>query len=112
MYKHKGFVHWKELDGVSQLKIKAQNQDCKLMTSLYIKKITSWALVTHTCNPNYLGGRDQEDHGSKPTWANNSRPHPKKNPSQKKAGGVAQDLSTEFKPRYRKKRKRLNGAGV
>jgi hypothetical protein len=25
-----------------------------------------WALVAHACNPNYLGGRDQEDQGSKP----------------------------------------------
>jgi hypothetical protein len=25
------------------------------------------------CNPSYSGGRDQEDHGSKPAWANNSR---------------------------------------
>jgi hypothetical protein len=23
-------------------------------------------MVTHTCNPSYSGGRDQEDHGSKP----------------------------------------------
>jgi hypothetical protein len=25
-----------------------------------------WALVAHACNPSYSGGRDQEDHGSKP----------------------------------------------
>jgi hypothetical protein len=25
-----------------------------------------WALVAHTYNPRYSGGRDQEDHGSKP----------------------------------------------
>jgi hypothetical protein len=29
--------------------------------------------VDHTYNPNYLGGRDQEDHSSKPAWANSSR---------------------------------------
>jgi hypothetical protein len=29
--------------------------------------------VTHTCNPIYSGGRDQEDRGSKPTQANSSR---------------------------------------
>jgi hypothetical protein len=29
-----------------------------------------WVLVTHTCNPSYLGGRGLEDHGSKPAWAN------------------------------------------
>jgi hypothetical protein len=26
--------------------------------------------VAHTCNPNYLEGRDQEDSGSKPTQEN------------------------------------------
>jgi hypothetical protein len=42
-----------------------------------VKKILySW---THTCNPNYSGGRDQEDHSSKPAWANSSPdPIPKK----------------------------------
>jgi hypothetical protein len=28
------------------------------------------SLVAYTCNPSYLGGRDQEDHSSKPAWAN------------------------------------------
>jgi hypothetical protein len=28
----------------------------------------SWALVAHTCNPIYSGGRDQEDRSSKPAW--------------------------------------------
>jgi hypothetical protein len=26
--------------------------------------------VTHSCNPSYSGGRDQEDCNSKPAWAN------------------------------------------
>jgi hypothetical protein len=26
--------------------------------------------VAHACNPSYSGGRDQEDHSSKPAWAN------------------------------------------
>jgi hypothetical protein len=26
--------------------------------------------MAHTCNPNYSGGRDQEDHGSKSAYAN------------------------------------------
>jgi hypothetical protein len=25
--------------------------------------------VAHTCDPNYSGGRDEEDCGLKPTWA-------------------------------------------
>jgi hypothetical protein len=29
--------------------------------------------VAYTCNPNYSGGRDQEDLGSKPVWANSSQ---------------------------------------
>jgi hypothetical protein len=28
--------------------------------------------VAHACNPSYSGGRDQEDGGSKPAWANSS----------------------------------------
>jgi hypothetical protein len=30
------------------------------------------ALVAHACNPSHLGGRDKEDHGSKPAGANSS----------------------------------------
>jgi hypothetical protein len=29
--------------------------------------------VAHAYNPNYLGDKDQEDHGSKPAWENNLR---------------------------------------
>jgi hypothetical protein len=29
--------------------------------------------VAHTCNPNYSGGRNQEDHSSKPAWENSLR---------------------------------------
>jgi hypothetical protein len=28
--------------------------------------------VAHTCNPSYSGSRNQEDHSSKPAWANSS----------------------------------------
>jgi hypothetical protein len=31
-----------------------------------------WVLVAHACHPNYSGGRDQEDHGSKSAQANSS----------------------------------------
>jgi hypothetical protein len=34
--------------------------------------IYSWAPVAHTCDPSYSGGRDQEDHGSKPACAKSS----------------------------------------
>jgi hypothetical protein len=36
------------------------------------KRVVSWALVAHTCNPSYAGGRDQEDCSSKPVRANSS----------------------------------------
>jgi hypothetical protein len=29
--------------------------------------------MVHTCNPSYSGGKDQEDHGLKPAWANSLR---------------------------------------
>jgi hypothetical protein len=52
---------------------------------LWIKiKSLSRVPVAHTCNLSYSGGRDQEDHGSKPAQANSSRdpilkiPNPKK----------------------------------
>jgi hypothetical protein len=31
-----------------------------------IKGTMIWALVAHTCNPSYAGGRDQEDCGFNP----------------------------------------------
>jgi hypothetical protein len=61
---------------------------------------TRWALVAHSCNPSYSGGRDQEDHRSKPVWANSLQdPISEKNTSQKRDGGVAQGEGLEFKPR-------------
>jgi hypothetical protein len=71
------------------------------------KTITSQALVAHSCNPSYSGGRDQEDHSSKPAWANSLRSyrenthHPKK-----RAGGVAQGIGLGFKPQYCQKKKK------
>jgi hypothetical protein len=72
--------------------------------------------MAHACNPRYLGGRDQLDHGLKPAWGNSSRDpiskNPitkkkktnRKNPAQKRAGGVAQSVGPEFKPKHRKKK--------
>jgi hypothetical protein len=45
--------------------------------------------MAHTCNPSYSGGRDQEGCGS-----TSSRDPISKNPSQKRAGGVAQGVET------------------
>jgi hypothetical protein len=60
----------------------------------------SQAPVAHACNPSYSGGRDQEDCSSKPAQANSSRDPVSKNPSQKRAGGVAQGEGPVFKPQY------------
>jgi hypothetical protein len=60
-------------------------------------------LVAHAYNPSYLGGRDQEDCGSKPAEANSSWEPIFKNPSQKRAGGVTQDIGPEFKPQIANK---------
>jgi hypothetical protein len=38
-----------------------------------ISKNGGWALVANACNLSYLGGRVQEDCGSKPAQANSSR---------------------------------------
>jgi hypothetical protein len=60
--------------------------------------------VVYACNPSYSGGRDQEDGGLKPAWANSSRDPISKNPSKKKknrAGGMTQSEGPKFKPQYR-----------
>jgi hypothetical protein len=31
-----------------------------------------WVPMAHVCNPSNSGVKDQEDHGSKPAWANSS----------------------------------------
>jgi hypothetical protein len=36
------------------------------------KLISQWGTMAHAYNPSYSGGRDQEDHVSKPAWANSS----------------------------------------
>jgi hypothetical protein len=61
--------------------------------------------VAHTCNPNYSRGRNQEDRGSKPVWANGSQDSILKNPSQKSSNGVAQGVGPEFKPSTEKTKK-------
>jgi hypothetical protein len=57
-------------------------------------------------SPSYSGGRDQEDHGSKPVQANSSKdPISKKKKithKKKRAGGVTQGVGPEFKPQYQK----------
>jgi hypothetical protein len=51
---------------------------------MVLKKKSSRVLVAHTCNPSHSGGRDQEDHSLKPTWAISSRDPILKKPFTKK----------------------------
>jgi hypothetical protein len=57
-------------------------------------------------NPSYLGGRDQEDCGSKPGQANNLKTLSWKALYKNRAGGVAQGKGPEFKFQYHQKKKR------
>jgi hypothetical protein len=69
-----------------------------------LKKNFIWA---HTYNPSYSEDRDQEDRGSKSAWANSLQDPISKNPSQKRAGRVAQGVGPEFKlQNYKKKKKK------
>jgi hypothetical protein len=45
--------------------------------------------VAYAYNPSYSGGRDQENHSSKPAWKNSLRDPILKNPPQKSADEVA-----------------------
>jgi hypothetical protein len=63
--------------------------------------------MAHTCNPSYLGGRNQENHGLKPTGENSSQKSVWKKPITKRAGGVAQGIGPEFKAQYHKKKKTI-----
>jgi hypothetical protein len=49
-----------------------------------------WVPVAHTYNSSYLEGRNQEDHGTKPTQANNFQDPTSKIFSTKRTGRVAQ----------------------
>jgi hypothetical protein len=57
------------------------------------------------CNPSYSGGRDQEDHSSKPAQANSWQDPILKIPNTKRAGRVTQSVGPEFKPQYHKIKK-------
>jgi hypothetical protein len=94
--------------------IKPQFIKCKIKFSISVYT------HTHTCNyieiksqpvacgSCYSGGRDQEDHCSKPEGANSQQDSISKKliTHKKRAGGVAQGVGPEFKPRTAKKEKR------
>jgi hypothetical protein len=64
-------------------------------------------LVAHTYNPSYSGGRDQEDHGSKPAWGNNLRDPILKKHCIKKGWWSGSSVGPEFNPQHCKKKKKL-----
>jgi hypothetical protein len=68
--------------------------------------------VTHACNPNYSGGRNQEDCSSKPVWANSSQDPISKRPITKKrlvewlkVEALSSSPSTAKKKKKRKKKR-------
>jgi hypothetical protein len=54
--------------------------------------------VAYAYNPSHSGGRDQEDHGTKPPQANNSQDPIWKILITTRARGMAQGVGPEFKP--------------
>jgi hypothetical protein len=64
--------------------------------------------VAHACDPSYSGGRDEEDRGSKPAWANSLGDPILKNPITKKDwwSGSRCRLSVQAPIPHTKKKKR------
>jgi hypothetical protein len=46
-------------------------------------------LAAYTCNPNYLGGRNQEDHGLKAAQANSSQDPIRKTQHKNRVGSLS-----------------------
>jgi hypothetical protein len=70
--------------------------------------------VAHAYNPSYSGGRDQEDHDSKPAQSNSARDPISKKPITKiglmewlKVKALSSNLSTAKKKKKERKDKRL-----
>jgi hypothetical protein len=66
--------------------------------------------MAHDRNPSYLGGRDQEDRGSKPVWGNSSRDPISKIPIIKKgwwSGSRCSPWVQALVPQKKKKKKSL-----
>jgi hypothetical protein len=65
----------------------------------------SQAPVAHPCNPSYSGGRDQEDSGSKPTWAN-SEILSREYPTQIRVAYVEEYLPSKCEAQYYQEKKK------
>jgi hypothetical protein len=69
------------------------------------KNKNSWVL-TQACIHSYSGGSNQEDHTSKPAWANSWWGPISKKPNTKKDWWSGSRCRLEFKPQYCKKKKK------
>jgi hypothetical protein len=71
-----------------------------------------WEPVAHDCNPSYSGAEIRRIS----VWSQPGQivreTLSQKNPSQKKGGGVAQDVGSEFTPKYYKKKKKAEQGGL
>jgi hypothetical protein len=74
--------------------------------SLLIKSWYCWVPVAHACNPSYIGSRDQEDHGSRPAWANSLGDSILKKTHHKKRPVEWLKIGPDLKPQYCKKGKK------
>jgi hypothetical protein len=70
-------------------------------------RVFSPVLVAHTCNPSYSGGRES---GRSQFKVSPGRPYLKKKTPQKRTGGVAQGVGSEFKPQYHQKKKKIEAS--
>jgi hypothetical protein len=61
-------------------------EELQTANRLFKKLLISQVQVVNACNLSYSGGRDQEDHCSKPAWANSFRDPILKKPHHKKLG--------------------------
>jgi hypothetical protein len=73
-------IHWSpQAEECLPLVIFLKNRLKNTLTGEEVKKICMKCYVkidasmAPTCNPSYTGGRDQEDHSSKPAWAYSSQ---------------------------------------
>jgi hypothetical protein len=90
---HKGIEVWLKWYSTCQENMKHEFEPLfhkKKKKELFLKVIYHWAPVAHAYNPSYSESRDQEDHSSKPAWANSLGDPISKKPSQNRAGGVVQ----------------------
>jgi hypothetical protein len=59
---------------VQQLQLEARLNPVKVSQArCRLKTILARCQLACANNPSYSGGRDQEDHGSKPAWGNSSQ---------------------------------------